>query len=178
MQKAVALDDASGEAHALLAYWLVLARQYDKSLAECERAVALAPHSDRVLHACAAAFAFLGKREEAIPMFREALRINPKPPAMYYRHFAIALRDSGLYDEGIELMKRLIQQNPNDALAFIILASSMGLAGRDEEAGAAAKEIIRINPAFSLEKLEKTSPQKDRAVVARSVEALRRAGLK
>ena len=111
-------------------------------------------------------------------MFREALRINPKAPAMYYRHFAIALRDSGLYDESIELMKRLIQQNPNDAMAYVILASSLGLAGREKEAGGAAKEILRINPAFSLEKFEKTSPHKDRAVVERFIEALRKAGLK
>jgi len=178
MQKAVSLDDGSGEAHALLSYWLVLARQYDRGLAECERAMALAPHSDRVLHACAASFTFLGKREEAIPMFREALRINPNPPAMYYRHFAIALRDSGLYDESIELTKRLIQQNPNDAMAYIILASSLGLAGRDKEAGAAAREVLRINPSFSLDKFEKTSPQRDRAVVARFIEALGKAGLK
>jgi TolB-like protein/class 3 adenylate cyclase len=177
MQKAVALDEGSGEAHATLSYWLVMARQYDRSLEECERAMALSPHSDRVLHACAGTLTFLGKREAAIPMFREALRINPKPPAMYYRHFAVALRDSGRYDESIDLMKRLIEKNPNDSTAYIILASSLGLAGREEEARAAAKEVLRINPAFSLERFTKTSPHKDRAVVERFIEALRRAGL-
>jgi adenylate cyclase len=59
MQKAVALDESSGEAHATLAYWLVLGKQYDRGLAECEKAMALAPYSDRVLHACAATLTFL-----------------------------------------------------------------------------------------------------------------------
>jgi adenylate cyclase len=177
MHKAVALDEASGEAHASLAYWLVMARQYDRGVAECERAMALDSNSDRVFHLCAATLMFAGKREEAIPLFREALRINPKPPNLYYRHFAAALRDSGRYDEAIDLMKKAIEQVPDDVLAYVVLASSCEMADREEEARVAAKEILRINPGFSLERLAKTSAHKDRAVVERFIEALRRAGL-
>jgi adenylate cyclase len=178
LQKAVALNEASGEAHATLGYWFVMARHYDRAVAECEKAMVLEPNSDRVLHACAATLTFAGKGEEAIPLFREALRLNPRPPNLYYRHFAIALRDSGRYDEAIELMKKAVERVPDDVLAYIVLTSSYELAGREEDARAAAKEVLRINPAFSLERLAKTSPHKDRAVVERFIEALRKAGLK
>jgi Flp pilus assembly protein TadD len=47
-QKAVTLDESSGEAHAHLGYSLVIARQYDKAVAECERAMALEPNSYKV----------------------------------------------------------------------------------------------------------------------------------
>ena len=177
-QRAVALDDTLGEAHAVLGYWLVMARQYDKAVAEGERGMALEPNSDRVLQAYAATLTFVGRREEAIPLFREALRLNPKPPNVYYRHFGIALRDSGRYDEAIEVMKKAVERVPNDVMAYMVLASSCELAGREEEARAAAREILRINPASSLERWAKTSPHKDRAVVERFIEALRRAGLK
>jgi hypothetical protein len=63
-------------------------------------------------------------------------------------------------------------------MAYIVLASSLEMAGREEEARSAAREALRINPAFSLERLAKTSPHKERAVVERFIEALRRAGLK
>ena len=113
-KKAVALDPKSGEAHALLAYALVMARQYDKAEAECERAMVLAPNSYKSLYHCASALTFLGKREEAIDLFRDALRINPEPPNSLYRHFGVACRDSGRYDEAIKLSKKATERNPPD----------------------------------------------------------------
>jgi len=60
----------------------------------------------------------------------------------------------------------------------MVLASSCQLAGREEEAREAAEELLRINPAFSLERLAQPTPNKDRALADRFIEALRRAGLK
>lgn len=177
-QKAIALDETSGEAHVLLGYGLLMARQYDRAVAECERGMALEPNSDRVLHYGASILTFVGRREEAIPLFREALRLNPKPPNTYYRHFGVALRDSGRYEEAIAVAKKAVEQEPKDTIAYMVLASSYQLAGREEEARAAAGELLRINPAFSLERLAKTTPHKDRAVAERFIEALRKAGLK
>jgi adenylate cyclase len=178
MQKSVVLDDSSGEAHAGLGYWLVLARQYDRAVVEGERGMALEPNSAGVLQNYAAILTFVGRREEAIPLFREALRLNPRPPNVYYRQFGIALRDSGRYDEAITLQKKAIEREPNDTLAYVVLASSCQLADREEEARAAAKELLKINPAFSLERLAKTTPHKEREVAERFIEALRKAGLK
>jgi adenylate cyclase len=177
-KKAVELNPASGEAHALLAYGLVMARQYDKAATECERAMVLEPNSYKPLYHCASALTFIGRREEAIPMFRDALRINPKPPNSLYRHYGVALRDSGRYGEAIEMSKKATERKPNDLIAWVVLASSYGLAAREEEAKAAAKEILRINPAYSVDRLEKVSPHKDRAVAKRFCDALRKAGLK
>jgi hypothetical protein len=49
--------------------------------------------------------------------------------------------------------------------------------GREEEARAAAAEILRINPKFSLERYAKTLPF-TKPVADRVVEDLRKAGLK
>jgi hypothetical protein len=46
------------------------------------------------------------------------------------------------------------------------------------EARAEAKEVVRIDPTFSLKDFEKTIPHKNRDRVKRYVEALRKAGLK
>ena len=178
IEKAIALDDSFGEAHATLGYWLILARQYDRGVAEGERGMALEPNSDRVLQHYAATLMFVGRREEAIPLFREALRLNPKPPNLYYRQFGACLRDTGRYEEAIAVSKKAIEQEPKDTIAYMVLASSCQLAGREEEAREAAKELLRINPAFSLERLAQTTPHKDRAVADRFIEALRKAGLK
>jgi adenylate cyclase len=176
-RKAIELDDSLAIAHAYLGYNLMMTRQYDKGIAAGERALALEPSSADIIHAYAAILTFVGRRKEAIPMFEEALRLNPKPPNMYLRHYAIALRDSGLYEEAITKMKRAVEKEPNDMLAYAILASSYSLAGREEEARAAAKEVLRLNPKFSVARMQKVSPHKDRAVAKRFCDALRNAGL-
>ena len=100
------------------------------------------------------------------------------PPNVYYRHFGVALRHSGQYDEAIALQKKATAREPNDLIAYLGLTSTFGMAGRMDEARAAAKEVLRINPSFSVERYEKMLPFKDKAAKDRLIDALRKAGLK
>jgi len=177
-QKAISLHDSFAFAHAALGYWLTMARQYDKALAEGERALALEPGSADIIHNYAAILSYAGRREEAIPLFREALRLNPMPPNSYYRHFGMTLREAGHYEEAIAMHKKAIEKEPNDLIAHVGLTAHYSYAGRMDEARAAAREVLRINPNFSADKFGKVMPNKDPAVTARLVEALKRAGLK
>ena len=177
-RKAIVLDDSLAIVHAALGYTFTMMRQYDEALAEGEKAISLEPNSPDVLYHYGSILMFIGRREEAISVFRKALRLNPKPPNTYYRHFGAALRDLGQYDEAIALQKKAIQQEPNDPLAYIIMVSCYSLSGRMEEARAAAVEVLRVNPKFSLEQFAKTTPHKNPAVRERFIESLRKAGLK
>jgi len=49
--------------------------------------------------------------------------------------------------------------------------------GRDKEAHAAAADVLRINPKFSLEWFAKTLSYKDRSVTDRIINDMRKAGL-
>ena len=51
------------------------------------------------------------------------------------------------------------------------------IAAFKREAQAAAKEVLRLNPKFSVARMQKVSPHKDRAVAKRFCDALRKAGL-
>jgi len=176
-KKAIALDDSDAGAHGVLGYCLTMARRHDEGIAEGEKAVSLGPSSAGALQVYATILTYAGRREEAIPLFREALRLNPMPPNIFYKHFGMVLRDSGQYEEAIALQKKAIEQEPNDIIAYVVLASSYSYAGRDAEARAAAEEILRINPKFSVARIQKVSPHKDRAVAKRLGVALRKAGL-
>jgi adenylate cyclase len=177
-QKAIALDDSFAAAHVALGYWLTMARQYDKALAEGERALALAPSSADIIHNYAAILSYAGKREEAIPLFKEAMRLNPMPPNSYYRHFAMTLREAGHYEEAIAMHKRAIEREPNDLISYIGLTLDYAYAGRMEEARTAANEILRLKPNFSADHWGKVMPNKDPAVTSKNVKALKKAGLK
>ncbi|NIS68494.1 MAG: tetratricopeptide repeat protein [Proteobacteria bacterium] len=176
-QRAIELDDSLAVAHGVVGFYSAVARQYDKAIAAGRRAFELDPNSADVNMQYAAILTMVGEPEEAIPLFKDALRLNPKPPNTYMCLFGVALRDSGQYEEAIAQAKKATEQEPNDLVSWVVLTSSYSLAGRDEEARAAAKEILRINPRFSVAQQQKRSGQKDRAVVKRYCDALRKAGL-
>jgi hypothetical protein len=50
--------------------------------------------------------------------------------------------------------------------------------GREKEARAEAAEVLRINPKFSLDYFAEAIPYKDRKVINKFIDALRKAGLK
>jgi tetratricopeptide (TPR) repeat protein len=58
------------------------------------------------------------------------------------------------------------------------LAAAYSKLGREEDARAAAGEVLNINPTFSLEQWAKTHMYKNQADFDRLVTALRKAGLK
>jgi adenylate cyclase len=177
-QRAIALDSLLPHARMRLGYiYAAMIRQHDKGIAEGEKALALAPNSADIVNLYAIILTYAGRWHEAIPLYREALRLNPKPPNNYYRHFAVVLRETGQYDEAISLLKKAIEQEPNDSLAYLVLTTVYSYAGRQEEASAAAAEILKLNPKFRIEQLPQGT-HRDLAIVEHENEALRKAGLK
>ena len=177
-KRAIRLDSSLGQAHSGLGYvYAAMTRQYDKGIAEGEKALALEPNSADVVCGHAIILTYAGRWKEAIPLFLEALRLNPKPPNNYYRHFAVALREMGQYDKAVSQLKRAIEQEPNDILAYLILTTVYSYSGDEKKARTAAKEVLRINPNFRIELLPRRT-HKDITVIAREDDALRQAGLK
>jgi adenylate cyclase len=177
-QKAITLDSTLALARARLGYvYAAMIRQHDKGIAEGEKALALAPNSADVVNLYAIILTYTGRWHEAIPFFREALRLNPIPPNHYFRHFAVVLREMGQYDEAISLLKKAIAQEPDDIFAYLVLATVYSYCGRQEEAHNAAAEVLRINPKFKIERLPRGT-HKDLSIIEREDEALRSAGLK
>ena len=177
-QKAISLDDSLGGAHGLLGNIYIMRKEYEKGLREVERAVELEPNG-------ADAHVFLGmglkytdRTEEAIPILKKAIRLDPKAPGWYMHILATAYREIEKYEEATHWAEKAVQQNPANVLSRVILCSIYGLAGRMDEARVQAKEIMRLNPKFSVERLAKTDPQKNQMVKNRYIDALRKAGLR
>jgi len=174
-KKAIALDESLSSAYAGLGYVLVMMRKYDEAVRLGKKAFDLEPNSPDVIQTYASILTFDGRWKEAIPLFRLSLRLNPKPPTSYYRNFCHALRLSGQHEEAIALLKKAIEHNPNDLLAHLMLAVSASMGGFDEEAQAAAKELLRIDPQFSVKRLK--APFKDKIHMKNACAALNKAGL-
>ena len=82
------------------------------------------------------------------------------------------------HDETVALYLRILKQFPNVLGAPLDLAAIYSRLGREAEARAAAAEVLRINPNFSLEVHKQRMPIKDPAMLERYIAALQKAGLK
>ncbi len=177
-QKAIAMDDSISGAHSLLCALYRRTGEYDKSIAEGERAVALDPGGTSGLVNYATSLRIAGRPEEAIPLFQKAIRLNPFGPSFLYRDYGDALRSAGRFEEAVSAYKKAIQIEPDNIMAHMHLAATYSMMGREKEARAEAAEVLRIDPKFSLDNHAKTIPGKDRSRIDNYINNLRKAGLK
>jgi adenylate cyclase len=177
-QKALALDDSLDPGHSLVAAIYLVMRQYDKAVGEAKRAVDLNPNGAYPISVLAAVLGAAGQWEQSILYEKQSMRLNPIQDPWNYYLLGRAQFMTGKSEESITTLQKAIKMNPNYLFAHILLAANYGSSGRAGEAAAAAKEILRINPHFTLAAHAKTLFYKNKADIEREVAALRRAGLK
>jgi adenylate cyclase len=177
-RKTISLDDLNSNAHGLLSAAYRLKGDHDKAIAEGKRAVELDPNSADAHVWLGIALYYADKAGEAIPLFERAIRLNPFAHTWYFQNLGHAYRFLGRYDEAIAVYQKAIQLSPKNLMAHLGLTGAYSLSGRDKEASAHAKEILRISPDFSLDRFAEKLPFKNQAEKERYINALRKAGLK
>jgi len=175
--KAISLDNSNAAAYGGLGWIYGMKREYDRAIAECERAVSLDPNSAENFEWLGTVLTWAGRAEEAVKYLQHGIRLNPFPLASSLNFLAVAYRDSGQYEKAIEASKKALQLDPKYQFPYIHITISYIRLGREEEARAAAAELLRLHPKFSLERYAKILPF-TKPVADRVIEDLRRAGLK
>jgi adenylate cyclase len=176
-QKAISLDNNNGAAYSVLSWLYSRKKEYEKAIAASERAISLNPNSAESYMRLAVVLAYAGRAEEGIPYMQKALRLNPFPSPNYFINLAVVYCESGHYEKAIEADKRALQSEPNSYFPYLNLAISYIRLGREEEARAAAAEVRRISPKFSLDRMAKVTAFKQPSA-ERMIDDLRKAGLK
>ncbi|RJR17456.1 MAG: tetratricopeptide repeat protein, partial [Desulfobacteraceae bacterium] len=175
-EKAVSLDDSLSQAYALIGYLYGMKREHDKSVAYAEKAVEMDPNGADARVWLANCLSWAARPQEAIPHYEMAMRLNPNPPQWYYINLGACYTRLGRYEESVAQMKKALVLSPNSVSAWSALIVTYGAMGKEDEARAAAAELLRINPKFSAEQYLKTSPSKgDYPKLA--AESMRKAGL-
>ena len=178
-QKGVAIDSSLAIPHLALGFlYIMVNKDYEKAIDECERAISLEPGSAEA-YTQLATFLFWGcQPEKAIPVFKKALRLSPIPPNRALQNMGMAYRMAGRYEEAIETLGQLTRREPNQLLAHVSLTATYMEAGREDQAFAEAAEVLRIDPNFSAERFINILPYKDKTELDRYLMALQKAGLK
>jgi len=177
MQKALAMDDTLAEAHARLGHLYLLSLRHEESIVEVDKAMAMDPNSAVVHYYACIIYRIAGKPAEAIPMCKKAIRLEPFAPGAYHANLGMAFFQNGTdCEEAVKACEKALKLAPEGMMIHIWATTVFSECGREKEARKTAKELLRINPKFSVEAYTKKIPQnqKDKDRIA---EALRKAGL-
>jgi len=96
-----------------------------------------------ILNNTGSALSALGRKEEAIEAYRQAISVDPKyaPP---YNGLGNALSDLGRYEEAIEAFQQAISVNPKFSYPYNGLGNALSALGRNEEAIEAYQTFIKL----------------------------------
>jgi tetratricopeptide (TPR) repeat protein len=153
-----------------------------QGIAELEHALALNRNLAEA-HACIGlAKSFAGRAAETETHIHEALRLSPRDEAVHRWMSWIGLAKLLLEADADAVVwtRRCLKANPNHPISYFQLAAALAHLGKLDEARAAAKEGLAVDPSFTIRRL-KSIPFSDnqtfRAGGKRIIEGMRIAGV-
>jgi adenylate cyclase len=174
-QKAITLDDLSSGAHALLGDVAVHFGDYDRALDELKRAIDLNGSDAESYDHLVAVLLYRGDTAGAITAGELLAQFQPEIPdgTAFDLGLAYILADRGA--DAVRILKRVVDRNPGDLYANVMLAVAYAAVGRQEEAERQAKSVRQRFPTFPRDQFG--SALRDPSLRAKLDHALEKAGL-
>ena len=119
------------------------------------------------------ALVYDGQPEKSLEWLKKAMRLNPYYPDWYLWYLADAYNALGRSEDVIATVEKM--RNPAEGRRM--LAANYAHLGKLEKAEAQAREVLKLHPKFTISSWAQRPPYKDREVLDRYMEGLRKAGL-
>jgi adenylate cyclase len=120
--------------------------EVEQALAAGERAVDLSPNNAEILAEFGMRLAFVGQWERGIALIDQAIARNPAHPGWYHTAPALNFYRQGRYAEALDEAKQI--DAPGWVHNHTVLAMIYGQLGQEEQARAAARQLLRLDPDF------------------------------
>jgi adenylate cyclase len=179
-QRAVSLDPTDSLVHAVGGHIRAfLLKQPETAVEMFERALQLNPNSAFAWGVSAPTYCFLGRPEDALERLRNASRLSPFDAMNFFFWTVTGIAEfvAGRYDQAVSWLQKARRENPRFVAAHRMLAASLGLVGRNEEANAAGRELLAVDPTFRVSVFASWYPLRRPDDLERLVCGLRLAGL-
>jgi adenylate cyclase len=180
-EKALTLDPTLSCSTANRGQIYLLQGKVEEATAFCRKAIDMAPSLDTNYLIFGVTMDFAGNFDEAIPLFKKAMRLNPFYPAGYLRYYGMACLMADRKEEALSAFKEYLeraQRGESPPLsAHLGLCAVYAELGKEEEARSHVVEILKINPTFSMEEAKKAYRWRDPEYSERWLSSLRKAGL-
>jgi tetratricopeptide (TPR) repeat protein len=153
--KALSLAPDHAGVHSILGGVYISTNRVAQGIAECERALALDRNLSTAHAQIGLAKYFLGRGSETFAHMNEATRLSPRDNFAYRWLMVTGLAKMQLNadHEALDWLLRSIEANRNYPLAHFSLSAVLALLGSLDQARAAAKAGLALNPSFTLRRL-------------------------
>ncbi len=175
--KAVALDESDSDTHRVLGSILVYRNELEQARAHLERALQLNPNHATPHCTLGGIYIYLGQPREALETIEAAIRLNPHHPSWYLWHLAFALLMSEKYESAIATLRNALARYQDFVTPRRHLAVCFMRLDQPEKARAEVREILKLDPGYSLKRLAERLPFQEPAQRDAYLDDLRRAGV-
>jgi adenylate cyclase len=153
---AIRLDDSEPQAFTAAGFVGFWSGRLDMARTHLEQALALNPNSCLANYCYAVTLNYLGEGEKGLPYGLKALDLSPNDPLVWncfggVAHIYLNLKR---YSEAIALADRGIARRHGYLFARVVRTSALAHADQLDEAREAAAEIRKIDPQFSLSRMD------------------------
>jgi TolB-like protein/class 3 adenylate cyclase len=153
--EALSIYPSHATAHWVLGGVYIYTGRVAQGVAECEEALRL-DHNAAYAHGfIGLAKYYMGQAAETEDHVLEALRLSPRDKTIYLwaSSVAIAKLQLGLDAEAAVWLRRTIEANRNFAFGHFLLAATLSLLGTLDEARAAARAGLALDPDFTIRRI-------------------------
>jgi DNA-binding SARP family transcriptional activator/Flp pilus assembly protein TadD len=178
--KATRLDDQDAIARFALGRTHLARGEYERSIIELEAAIELNPGLAQAHCGLGDSLAYLGRGDDAIPKFEEAVRLSPHDPHRwaFSMYGALAYIFKGDFDKAVDWALIAVRVPNSHYSANAALVSALGHLDRLEEAESAIEDLKQLKPEFNLSfARERLFYLNDQRQVDRYVDGLQKAGI-
>jgi tetratricopeptide (TPR) repeat protein len=139
-------------AHLALGDVLILTNRATQGIAECERALALDRNLAGAHAVIGAAKYVMGRGAETEAHMNEAFRLSPRDVNAYrwLLYAGVAKWQLSEDDEAVSRLRRSLEANRNYPITHFFLAGALALLGSIDQAKAAAKAGLALDPNFTV----------------------------
>jgi TolB-like protein/Tfp pilus assembly protein PilF len=180
--KALSLAPNHPEANRILGVVQIATNRVVQGIAQCERALALDRNLATAHGSIGMAKYFIGQGAETEAHIQEALRLSPHDVAApdWMMFAGVAKLWQGADAEAVAWLRRSTESNRNYPLSRFYLAAALAHLGELDEANAAARSGLELNPSFTISRYRAGAACNHPAYLAgreRTYEGLRKAGV-
>jgi len=178
-RRALEIDPADPFALDALASAHQIVGEHEQAAEAARRALAIDANTTAAWGTLINALAFLGRADEAVALFAESERRNPRDPdrsaqlmGLGNAHFA-----ARRFEDAVAVARRQVAVNSSYYGSRVLLAAALAHLDRLEEARAALAEALRLNPALTVARMRRRPVLPDSALADLLISGLRKAGM-
>jgi adenylate cyclase len=175
--KALAEDPGDAQAYLVIGYVRTFQRRHDEAVAAGEKAVALSPSGADVYHMAGMYHGYAGNFRQAALYEENSQRLTPILAFVSMVDEARARFHLGDFIAARAIALRVLHERPRWMTARSTLVASLWNLGREEEARAAARELLAHHPGFSVARWARGLPYRDQEHLDALIKPLQLAGL-